>query len=74
MGMFKMSQSKFESFIEANINTLTGFIVSYITLITLNHFYQMNLSVFDSLEITAIFTVSSIFRNYLIRRYFNKKY
>lgn len=69
-----MSQSKFESFIEANINTLTGFIVSYITLITLNHFYQMNLSVFDSLEITAIFTVSSIFRNYLIRRYFNKKY
>jgi hypothetical protein len=36
-------QSKFESFIEANINTLSGFIVSYITLITLNHFYQMNL-------------------------------
>ena len=66
-------QSKFESFIEANINTLSGFIVSYITLITLNHFYQMNLSMFDSLEITAIFTVSSILRNYLIRRWFNRK-
>ena len=68
-----MNQSKFESFIEANINTLSGFIVSYITLITLNHFYQMNLSIFDSLEITLIFTVSSILRNYLVRRYFNKK-
>ena len=68
-----MSQSKKQSFIEANINTLTGFIVSYITLIALNNFYQMNLSMFDSLEITMIFTVSSIIRNYLIRRYFNKR-
>ena len=66
-------QTKKQSFIEANINTLSGFIVSYITLITLNYFYQMNLSVFDSLEITLIFTVSSILRNYLVRRYFNKK-
>ena len=66
-------QTKKQSFIEANINTLSGFIVSYITLITLNHFYQMNLSMFESLEITAIFTVSSIVRNYLIRRWFNRK-
>jgi len=69
----KKMQSKKQSFIEANINTLSGFIVSYITLITLNHFYQMNLSMFESLEITAIFTVSSIVRNYLIRRWFNRK-
>ena len=66
-------QTKKQSFMEANINTLSGFIVSYITLITLNHFYQMNLSMFESLEITTIFTVSSIVRNYLIRRYFNKR-
>jgi hypothetical protein len=68
-----MSQSKKQSFIEANINTLSGFIVSYITLITLKHFYQMNLSMFDSLEITIIFTVLSILRNYLVRRWFNSR-
>jgi len=66
-------QSKKQSFIEANINTLSGFIASYITLIVINLFYQMNLSMFESLEITAIFTVSSIVRNYLIRRWFNRK-
>jgi hypothetical protein len=68
-----MSQSKKQSFIEANINTLSGFIVSYIILITLNHFYEMNLSMFESLEITMIFTVSSILRNYLVRRWFNSR-
>jgi hypothetical protein len=66
-------QSKKQSFIEANINTLSGFIVSYIILITLNHFYEMNLSMFESLEITMIFTVSSILRNYLVRRWFNSR-
>lgn len=66
-------QSKKQSFIEANINTLTGFIVSYITLVVLNSIYSMNLSMCDSLEITLIFTIISVGRNYMIRRYFNKR-
>jgi len=66
-----LKQTKKQSFIEANINTLAGFIISYITLLILNSVYGMQLSMVQSLEITLIFTVVSVFRNYIIRRMFN---
>lgn len=69
-----MSQTRKQSFIEANINTIVGFMVSYFLLAILNYIYDMNLSFIDSLEITIIFTIASIGRNYFIRRLFNKRY
>ena len=68
-----MKQTKKQSFIEANINTLAGFIISYITLLILNSVYGMQLSMFDSLQVTLIFTVVSIGRNFIIRRIFNAR-
>jgi len=65
-----LKQTK-QSFIEANINTLAGFIISYITLLILNSVYGMQLSMVQSLEVTLIFTVVSVFRNYIVRRMFN---
>jgi len=66
-----LKQTRKQSFIEANINTLAGFIISYITLLILNSVYGMQLSMVQSLEVTLIFTVVSVFRNYLVRRLFN---
>lgn len=68
-----MYQTKIQSLIEAKINTLLGFGISYLTLLVVNAIYGLNLSLFDSLEITLIFTVVSIGRNYVVRRYFNNK-
>lgn len=64
-------QTKLESFIEANTNTLAGFIVSYVLAYTVLPLYGVEQSAIVSLEITAIYTVASSVRNYLMRRYFN---
>ena len=66
-------QTKKQSFIEANINTFAGFILSWAVAYTILPFYGMEQSIVDSVEITLIFTTVSIFRNYFIRRYFNAK-
>lgn len=66
-------QTPIQSLIEAKINTLLGFGISYLTLLVVNAIYGLNLSLFESLEITLIFTVVSIGRNYVVRRYFNNK-
>jgi len=52
-------------------NTAFGFIISYITLLILNSVYGMQLSMFDSLQVTLVFTVVSVVRNFIIRRIFN---
>jgi hypothetical protein len=67
-----MSQTKKQSFIEANINTLAGFLISYITLQVINQIYDLSLTLWSSFEITLIFTLMSIVRNYAIRRFFNR--
>lgn len=66
-------QTKFESFIEANTNTLAGFIMSYALAYTVLPLYGVEQSAIVSLEITAIYTVASSVRNYLMRRYFNRR-
>lgn len=64
-------QSKTKSFIEANTNTFIGFGISFILAYTVLPFYGVEQSLNASLEITLIFTVVSIGRNYVVRRLFN---
>ena len=66
-------QSKKHSLIESITNTLVGLVISYITLIIVNHIYNLNLLMLESLEITLIFTIVSVGRNYLVRRFYNRK-
>lgn len=66
-------QTKKQSLKESLVNTFIGMGISYLTLIGVNALYGLELSLFDSFEITLIFTVVSIGRNYVIRRFFNKK-
>lgn len=66
-------QTRLESFIEANINTFIGFIISYILAYTVLPLYGVERSLWISFQITIIYTIVSIIRNYIIRRFFNKK-
>lgn len=67
-----MKQTKLESFIEAALNTAIGFVISYLTwIVIVVPLYHMELSHTDNLMITLIFTVVSVIRGYVVRRYFN---
>ena len=64
-------QSKASSFIEASANTLIGFIMSYVLQLILNEVYMVQMSHETALWFVVWFTIGSIVRSYVIRRYFN---
>ena len=64
-------QNKRYSFLEANINTLSGFFVSLLLAYFVLPFFGVDQSLETSFSITLIFTVASLTRNYIIRRVFN---
>ena len=64
-------QSKRNSFIETIVGTLIGFIVSLILTMIVLPLHGLQPTTFDSISITAIFTVASIIRGYYVRRLFN---
>lgn len=66
-----MSQSRAGSFLEASLNTASGFVVSLVVWHFLAAAYDIPMPLVTNLEITGIFTVVSIARSYLWRRAFN---
>lgn len=66
-----MKQSKKQSLKETVIPTFIGLAVSLITQIVVFPLYGMEVSFNQNIQITIIFTVVSIARGYLVRRYFN---
>lgn len=66
-----MSQSRRGSFLEACLNTASGFVVSLIVWHFVAAAYGIPMSIETNLQITGIFTVVSIARSYLWRRAFN---
>jgi len=66
-------QTRFQSFIEANVNTSFGFAISYALAYTVLPLYGVEQSHWVSFQITAIYTVVSVARNYVVRRVFVKR-
>ena len=66
-------QSKKQSFIESLTSTMIGIIIGIILNLTILPIFGYPVSVVDSLWISLIFTVVSIIRSYIIRRWFNSK-
>lgn len=66
-----MKQSKKQSLKETVISTFIGLAVSLITQIVVFPLYDLEVSFNQNIQITIIFTVVSILRGYLVRRYFN---
>lgn len=66
-----MKQSRKASLAESIISTALGFVVSMGILEFVNQVWGLALSLTDNMAITALFTVASVLRQYVVRRGFN---
>ena len=66
-----MEQTRLESSIEASVNMLTGFLISYFLWIAVVEFSGGKANIPDPFFITSLFTVTSLMRSYIWRRFFN---
>ena len=66
-------QSKLDSFIEAVINTFIGFVIAFISQLIIFPIVSVDVTLGQNFILTILFTLVSIIRTYIIRRYFNKK-
>jgi len=67
-------QLKRHSLLEACLNTASGFIVSLaLWMFVVVPVWNVPVTMFDNLVITAMFTVASIARSYAWRRLFNRR-
>jgi Na+/H+-dicarboxylate symporter len=67
-----MSQSRISSLLETCASIAICFVVSVVITAFLLPAYGHPVSIGDNLQITAIYTVASIARGYLVRRAFNR--
>ena len=65
-------QSKKQSFLEAFWNTFFGYTISLIVSMLVFPIFGFQATIAQSASITAIFTVTSLLRNYFVRRWFNR--
>ena len=66
-------QTKTESFTEASINIVIGYITAIISQLLVFPLFSIEVSLLTNLQIGLYFTLISLARSYLIRRYFNSK-
>jgi len=64
-------QSKRESLMETGLNVGSGFLIAWIMTITVLPLFGLHTTINESFQITLIYTLVSILRGYLWRRYFN---
>jgi hypothetical protein len=65
-------QNRINSFIESVVNVIIGFLINFIANIYILPLFGFNITINQSIQIGLIFTLISIIRSYLIRRWFNK--
>lgn len=66
-------QTKRESFIEALTNVIIGYVVSVASQLAIFPIFGVNLPLIVNLEMGLWFTVISLARSYLLRRWFNSR-
>ena len=66
-------QTKFQSFIESLTNILIGFLTAICSQLAIFPLFNIDIPIQDNLLIGLYFTLISLVRSYVIRRYFNKK-
>jgi hypothetical protein len=68
-----MTQTRLTSLIEAAINTGIGLVVSYLTWPVAATLFGVSYTTSQHINITLFFTVISVARSYIVRRYFNAR-
>ena len=66
-------QSKRESMIESLTSVFAGWLIGVVLNMLVLPLFDYNVSLTDGVLISIIFTIISIVRGYLIRRFFNSK-
>lgn len=66
-------QTKKQSLIETLTSVFVGWLIGVILNLTVLPLFDYNITIVDSLLVSLIFTVISVVRGYLIRRFFNSK-
>jgi len=66
-------QTKKQSFMESLANVAIGYLISLISLFVIFPLLRIESSTGKNLIITLYFTLISISRSYILRRYFNKQ-
>lgn len=57
--------------VETITNVAIGLVVSFLSQVVIFKFYDIHISLAQNLELTLYFTVVSIVRSYVLRRFFN---
>ena len=68
-----MNQTRLSSFYEACISTAVGFVFSVLLSMIVYPMHGHSFTLAQNMSITAIFTIASIARGYVIRRWFNAR-
>jgi len=63
-------QTRVESAIESVINVLIGYSIAVLSQIIIFPFFNIHIQVSENLAIGGYFTVISIIRSYIVRRFF----
>ena len=66
-------QTKLSSLLESFINILIGYLIALLSQIIIFPFFNIHITLQDNMYIGAWFTLISLIRSYLIRRYFNAR-
>lgn len=66
-------QTRLSSLVEAVANTAIGFLISLVVSVLVLPHYGVPANLKTNLEITLIFTVTSVIRSYVLRRYWNAR-
>lgn len=68
-----MHQSRLQSLIETIFNTLIGLVVSYLAWPPIAALAGLDFNHGQHIAVTAMFTVISVLRGYVVRRFFNAR-
>lgn len=66
-----MTQTKTGSFVEAWANILVGFSINFVANLMVLPWFGFNVTPGDAFGIGLVFTVISLARSYILRRWFN---
>jgi uncharacterized protein YacL len=69
-----MRQTKLESLVEALVNTVIGFFITMSVYPFINWICGIEMTISQASLSTLLFTVISIIRGYIVRRFFNNLY
>ena len=61
------------SLIESLTNVAIGFLISLVGQVVVSHWYNLPLNVAQNMQIVLFFTVLSVARSYVVRRWYNRR-